>query len=100
MGINKEDTQVINKVKQPDNYKVIMLNDDKTSFDFVILVLMTIFHKNPKEANGIAMQIHTLGRGVAGVYCHEIAETKVFETEVSAKENGYPLTCVLEKEIK
>lgn len=98
MGSNQEQTEVINKVKIPKKYKVIMLNDDFTSFEFVQFVLVNVYHKTAQQAKGLANQIHQSGQAIAGVYCLEIAEMKVLQTSELAKVNGYPLKCILEKE--
>ncbi|SFV75754.1 ATP-dependent Clp protease adaptor protein ClpS [hydrothermal vent metagenome] len=82
----------------PKRYKVIMLNDDYTSMDFVVDVLMTIFHKSNEEANNIMLNIHTKGQGVCGIYPYEIAETKVMQVTKRAKESGFPLKVIMEEE--
>ena len=86
------------KVKVPKKYKVILLNDDYTTMEFVVFVLESIFHKTPAQAKGLMLAIHNTGSGVAGVYSHEIAETKVAIVTETAKANEYPLRCVMEEE--
>ena len=86
------------EVRQPDFYKVILLNDDYTTMDFVVDVLETVFLKRPAEAHRIMMLVHTQGRGVCGVYPHEIAETKVEAVQVLARHHGFPLQATLEPE--
>lgn len=86
------------KTKQPKKYRVIMLNDDYTSMEFVVFVLQTIFHKTSTQAESLMMTIHLQGRGVVGVYTREIAETKVAQTLELAKLNEFPLQCVVEEE--
>jgi len=86
------------KIKYPKKYKVYLLNDDYTSMDFVIDVLITIFHKNYEEAEKIMLEIHKKERGLCGVYTHEIAETKVMQVLKKAKENGFPLKATMEEE--
>jgi len=85
-------------VKYPKKYKVYLLNDDYTSMDFVIDILMAIFHKNYEEAEKIMLEIHQKERGLCGVYTHEIAETKVMQVTRKAKESGFPLKATMEEE--
>jgi ATP-dependent Clp protease adaptor protein ClpS len=82
----------------PKMYKVYLLNDDYTSMDFVIDVLMTVFHKNYQEAERIMLEIHKKDKGLCGVYSFEIAETKVMQVNKLAREQGYPLKSVMEEE--
>ena len=83
--------------KTPDLYKVVLLNYDYSTMDFVIHVLETVFQKSPAEAYGIMMQVHVNGRGIAGVYPFEIAETKVDTVATMAREAGFPLRATIEK---
>lgn len=83
--------------KTPDLYKVVLLNDDYSTMDFVIQILETVFQKSPAEAYGIMMQVHVNGRGIAGVYPFEIAETKVDTVATMAREAGFPLRATIEK---
>jgi ATP-dependent Clp protease adaptor protein ClpS len=85
-------------IKYPKKYKVYLLNDDYTSMDFVIDILITIFHKNYEEAEKIMLEIHKKDRGLCGVYTHEIAETKVMQVTRKAKESGFPLKATMEEE--
>ncbi len=85
-------------VKRPDLYKVILLNDDYTTMDFVVEVLETVFMKHPAEAYRIMMLVHTQGRGVCGLYPYEIAETKVSTVQDLARSHGFPLQAALEPE--
>jgi ATP-dependent Clp protease adaptor protein ClpS len=91
-----EDTR--QKTRKPTLYKVILLNDDYTTMEFVIQVLESIFHKTPAEAYRIMMQVHTEGRGLCGAYSHEVAETKVGTTCDLARREGFPLQATLEEE--
>ena len=85
------------QLKTPDEWRVILLNDDYTPMDFVVSVLESIFLKTPSEAYRIMMQVHTQGSGLAGVYSHEVAETKVETVVGLAREAGYPLQAAMEK---
>ncbi|MEK6554591.1 MAG: ATP-dependent Clp protease adapter ClpS [Bdellovibrionota bacterium] len=87
------------KIKEPPMYKVILLNDDFTPMDFVVHVLTKFFAKTAEEASRIMMQVHTDGRGVAGTFSHEIAETKTYLVNDYARKNKHPLKCVMEKEV-
>ena len=84
--------------RKPELYKVLLLNDDYTTMDFVIEVLETIFHKQPAEAHRIMMLVHTQGKGLCGVYPFEVAETKVDTVVTMAREHGFPLRAAMEPE--
>ena len=85
------------RIKRPKQYRVVLLNDDYTSMEFVVFVLETVFQKNPAEAVQIMMHVHRRGRGVCGVYTKEIAEAKVAQVHQLAREREYPLRCVMEE---
>ena len=82
----------------PKKYKVYLLNDDYTSMDFVVDILISIFHKSYEEAEAIMLDIHKKERGLCGVYTHEIAETKVMQVTQKAKDSGFPLKATMEAE--
>jgi ATP-dependent Clp protease adaptor protein ClpS len=84
------------KTKEPTLYTVVLLNDDYTPMGFVVDVLETIFQKSPAESYRIMMQVHTGGRGVAGVYPWEVAETKVELLLTTARGAGHPLQATIE----
>jgi ATP-dependent Clp protease adaptor protein ClpS len=86
------------ETKKPELFKVFLLNDDYTTMEFVVEILETLFQKAPAEAFRIMMMVHTQGRGLCGVYPHEIAETKVETVIERARENGFPLRAALEPE--
>ncbi len=86
------------QTKRPELYKVLLLNDDYTTMDFVVEVLETIFNKAPAEAYRIMMAVHTQGKGLAGVYPFDIAETKVETVIDRAREHGFPLKATMEAE--
>jgi len=85
------------RVKKPSLYKVIMLNDDYTPMEFVIMVLERFFNKNQEQATQIMLHVHQKGVGVCGVFTYEVAETKVTQVMDMAKEHQHPLQCTLEK---
>jgi ATP-dependent Clp protease adaptor protein ClpS len=82
----------------PKLFKVILLNDDYSTMAFVVQVLEDVFQKSPAEAYRIMMLVHTQGRGLAGVYPLEIAETKVDTVTRLARDNGFPLRATIEPE--
>ncbi|KJR40930.1 ATP-dependent Clp protease adaptor protein ClpS [Candidatus Magnetoovum chiemensis] len=84
--------------KPPSLYKVILLNDDYTTMDFVVDVLETIFHKTKQEATLIMLNVHQKGSGLCGVYTKDIAQTRVHKVHERARKNNFPLKCVMEKE--
>lgn len=86
------------ETKKPELFKVFLLNDDYTTMDFVVDVLESIFHKQPAEAFRIMMMVHTQGKGLCGMYPHEVAETKVDTVVERAREHGFPLRAAMEPE--
>ena len=86
------------EVKEPPLYKVLLLNDDYTTMEFVVEVLRYVFHKTSQEATRIMLSVHRQGVGICGLYPFEVAETKVDAVEALARENGFPLKCVMERE--
>jgi ATP-dependent Clp protease adaptor protein ClpS len=89
--------RVQTKKQDPTLYKVVLLNDDYTTMEFVVSVLESIFQKSPAEAFQIMMHVHVNGRGIAGVYPWEVAETKVSKVVGMAREAGFPLKAVTEE---
>jgi ATP-dependent Clp protease adaptor protein ClpS len=85
------------KLKRPPMYKVIILNDDYTPMDFVVDVLERFFSMDRQKATHIMLEVHTRGKGVCGVYTHEIAETKVAQVNAYSRESQHPLLCTLEQ---
>ena len=79
-------------------FKVILHNDDYTTMDFVVEILESVFNRTPAESFRIMMQVHTQGRGICGVFPHEIAETKVQAVHERARDEGFPLRASLEQE--
>lgn len=86
------------KPKKPPLYKVLLLNDDYTPMEFVVLLLMRYFSMTQEEAERIMLHVHTKGVGICGIYPREIAETKVRLVMDFANENQHPLQCTLERE--
>ncbi|MHB1566634.1 MAG: ATP-dependent Clp protease adapter ClpS [Acidiferrobacter sp.] len=86
------------KTEKPPLYKVIILNDDYTPMEFVVLILERFFYKNRPEATRIMLHVHQRGMGVCGVYTREVAETKVRQVMIFSGENQHPLQCTLEPE--
>ena len=86
------------KLKKPPLYIVIMLNDDYTPMEFVVHVLEKFFSLNRPTATRIMLEVHTQGKGVCGIFTHEIAETKVSQVNAYARDNEHPLLCTLELE--
>lgn len=85
-------------VKPPSLYKVILHNDNSTTFDFVIAILVRVFHRTVQDSVEITMSIHNTGRGIAGgPYTKEVAEEKVLETINFSRANGFPLVATFEE---
>jgi ATP-dependent Clp protease adaptor protein ClpS len=84
------------KLQRPKLYKVLLLNDDYTTMEFVVALLIHVFHHDEASAQAIMLHIHENGVGVAGVYTYEVAETKVAMVMELAEKAEYPLQCTLE----
>jgi len=93
-----EEVEVDLVLKEPEMYRVLLHNDDYTSMDFVVEILMKIFHKNYQEAEMIMIRIHEKGSAVCGVYSYEIAQTKAEQVKRLAKQNEFPLLATIEKD--
>lgn len=85
------------KLKPPTMYKVVLLNDDFTPMDFVVIVVQRYFNKDRATALQIMLKVHHEGRGICGVYTRDIAATKVKQVATHARQAGYPLQCVMEE---
>jgi len=94
--IFKEDIKT--KFKKPKMYKVIIHNDDYTTMEFVIEVLVKVFHKKVPEATKIMLDVHNKGKGIVGVYTLDIAATKIAQVKQMALESGFPLNLTMEEE--
>lgn len=90
-------TRTKTKVKKPSLYRVLILNDDYTPMEFVVIVLERFFQKNQEEATQIMLHVHNTGVGECGVFTYEVAETKVTQVMDFARKNQHPLQCVMEK---
>jgi ATP-dependent Clp protease adaptor protein ClpS len=85
------------KPKKPSQYKVLMLNDDYTPMEFVVMVLKRFFRMDLEQATRVMLHVHQRGVGVCGIFPYEVAETKVNQVMDCARENQHPLQCTLEK---
>jgi ATP-dependent Clp protease adaptor protein ClpS len=85
------------KTKKPQQYKVLMLNDDYTPMEFVVMVLKRFFRMDLEQATRVMLHVHQKGVGVCGIYPYEVAETKVNQVMDFARQNQHPLQCTLEK---
>lgn len=101
-GNGRADTATITKPKtkskRPSLYRVLILNDDYTPMEFVVLVLQDVFNKSREDAMRIMLHVHNHGVGECGVYPFEVAETKVTRVMDAARKNQHPLQCVMEKQ--
>lgn len=86
------------QTKKPSMYRVLILNDDYTPMEFVVLILERFFNKSREQATRIMLHVHQKGVGVCGVYTYEVAETKVAQVMDMARRNEHPLQCTMEKE--
>jgi len=93
---NKPASKTNEKFKEPEKFRVVLLNDHYTTMEFVVEVLMVIFHKGIVDANKIMLDVHKKGRGVVGVYTWDIAATKTEQVHTAAKANEFPLRCIVE----
>lgn len=85
------------KTKQPSMYKVLLLNDDYTPMEFVVMVLKRFFKMDLEQATRVMLHVHQKGVGICGVFSYEVAETKVNQVMDFARQNQHPLQCTLEK---
>jgi ATP-dependent Clp protease adaptor protein ClpS len=94
----EEELDVALELQEPQLFKVLLHNDDYTSMDFVVEVLMGIFHKTHQQAEQIMLQIHEKGKAICGVYTYEIAQMKVEQVRQLAKKNEFPLLATMEED--
>ncbi len=85
------------ELKEPEMWKVVLLNDDYTPRDFVVEILVSIFHKPPIDATKIMLDVHNKGKGIVGMYTYDIGRTKISQANAAAREREYPLKTVMEK---
>ena len=90
-------TKTRTRSKKPSQFKVLMLNDDYTPMEFVVLVLKRFFHMDLEQATRVMLHVHQKGVGVCGIFPYEVAETKVNQVMDFARQNQHPLQCTLEK---
>ncbi|RJQ65921.1 MAG: ATP-dependent Clp protease adapter ClpS [Desulfobacteraceae bacterium] len=95
--IKDVDARTDRDTKEPPIYRVLLHNDDYTTMEFVVQVLMLVFHKSVEQATKIMLNVHKRGIGVCGLFTYEVAETKVETVTRLARENGHPLKCTMEK---
>ncbi len=94
----EEELELDLALDEPQMFKVFLHNDDYTSMDFVVEILMGIFHKTHVQAEQIMLQIHEKDKAVCGVYTFEIAQTKAQQVKQRAKQNGFPLLATIEED--
>jgi len=98
-GIDEEtESTTRDVVAEPPMYRVLLHNDDFTTMDFVVQILMEVFHKTLEEATRIMLNVHRKGVGLCGIYIYEVAETKVEMVQSLARAHQYPLKCTMEKD--
>ena len=85
------------RLKRPPLYKVILINDDYTPMDFVVHILECFFSLDRQNATRVMLEVHTRGKGICGIFTHDIAETKVAQVNCYAREHQHPLLCTMEK---
>jgi ATP-dependent Clp protease adaptor protein ClpS len=85
------------RTQKPKMFRVLLINDDYTTMDFVVHVLVTVFLKSPSEATQIMLQVHRVGKGVAGIFSKQIAEAKIEQVHQRARSQGHPLRCDMEE---
>jgi ATP-dependent Clp protease adaptor protein ClpS len=96
-GLPEGDVKGDQEIREPKMYRVILHNDDYSTMDFVIEVLISIFHKPAADATRIMLDVHKKGKGICGVYTYDIAATRVAKVHQLAKKREFPLKCSLEE---
>jgi len=85
------------RLKEPEEYRVILLNDNYTTMDFVVEILMVVFHKPEEDAARIMLDVHRKGKGIVGIYPFDIAQTKTAQVHELARQYEFPLKCIIER---
>jgi len=93
---DKPSSKSTEKFQEPEEFRVILLNDHYTTMEFVVAVLMEIFNKNAADANKIMLDVHMKGKGIVGVYTWDIAATKADQVHLVARAHEFPLRCIIE----
>lgn len=93
----KVQARTANELREPKLYRVYMLNDDYTTWDFCLRIITGVFHKSVEEADKITQDIHSKGKGLCGIYSYEIAETKADTVQRQARKEGFPMRCSIEE---
>ena len=98
--VRRDEGQVLSRektrLKRPPMYACVLLNDDYTPMEFVVWILQMIFFKDQAEATRLMLQVHQTGRGVAGIFTHDVARTKAVQVEQMARKHEHPLACIIE----
>lgn len=101
LGSQKSQTTLLEReasqVKPPPMYKVVLLNDDYTPMEFVVLILQKFFGKGREQATQIMLNVHQQGRGVCGIYPRDVASTKIDQVSRYARQHQHPLQCIMEE---
>jgi len=87
----------VEQIKAPSMYKVLLLNDDYTPMEFVVMVIQEYFNKDHETATRIMLQVHLVGKGICGVFTRDVAATKVHQVTELSREAGHPLQCTMEE---
>jgi ATP-dependent Clp protease adaptor protein ClpS len=91
-------TDNIDELEEPPQYRVYLINDDYTTMEFVVHILMVVFRKSIQTAEQIMLKVHREGRGMCGIYPRDVAETKVETVHLMARKNEFPLKCIMEED--
>jgi ATP-dependent Clp protease adaptor protein ClpS len=91
-------SETMEEVQEPPMFRVLLLNDDYTTMEFVVEILVYVFSKPVEEATRIMLRVHKQGSGLCGVYPYDVAETKVDTVHTLAREHGFPLKCTMEED--
>ena len=96
-GVNLAVEEAQPKIKRPPLYRVVLINDDFTPMEFVVDILGSVFGMERTRATQVMLEVHTKGKGLCGVFSHEIAETKVAQVMTIADQHQHPLLCAMEE---